>query len=109
MFLKDSDLIDGKCPYCGGEVQKIQEENYFFRLSKYRDVLLKYYEEHKDFLRPESRYNEIVNVIKSGLQDVSVSRKSFKFGITVPFDETQTIYVWFDALINYLPQQVLQR
>jgi len=102
MFLKDSDLIDGKCPYCGGEVQKIQEENYFFRLSKYRDVLLKYYEEHKDFLRPESRYNEIVNVIKSGLQDVSVSRKSFKFGITVPFDETQTIYVWFDALINYV-------
>lgn len=101
-FLKDSDLIEGKCPYCGGEVQKIKEENYFFRLSRYQKTLLKYYKEHKEFLRPESRYNEIVNLIKSGLQDVSVSRKSFKFGIPVPFDEAQTIYVWFDALINYV-------
>jgi methionyl-tRNA synthetase len=101
-FLKDSDLIDGKCPYCGGEVQKVKEENYFFKLSKYQEALLRYYKEHKEFLRPESRYNEIVNIIKSGLQDISVSRKSFKFGIPVPFDESQTIYVWFDALINYI-------
>lgn len=101
-FLKDSDLIDGRCPFCDGEVQKIKEENYFFKLSKYQEALLKYYEENKNFLRPDSRYNEVVNVIKSGLQDVSVSRKSVKFGIPVPFDKSQTIYVWFDALINYV-------
>ncbi len=101
-FLKDSDLKSGKCPICGEKVQKINETNYFFRLSKYEKPLLKYYEEHKDFLRPESRYNEVINVIKSGLQDFSVSRKSFKFGTPVPFDEDHTIYVWFDALLNYL-------
>jgi len=101
-FLKDSDLIEEKCPHCGGEVQRISEDNYFFRLSKYRDLLLKHYEENKDFLQPESRYNEILNIIKSGLQDVSVTRKSFKFGIPVPFDDEHIVYVWFDALINYI-------
>ncbi len=101
-FLKDSDLVDGKCPVCGGPVKKIKEPNYFFKLSKYEEPLLKYYKEHKDFLRPDFRYNEVINVIKSGLQDVSVSRKSFKFGIPVPFDRDHTIYVWFDALLNYL-------
>lgn len=101
-FLKDSDLIDGKCPICGGPVKKIKEPNYFFKLSKYEKPLLKYYEAHKDFLQPDFRYNEVINVIKSGLQDVSVSRKSFKFGIPVPFDPDHTIYVWFDALLNYL-------
>jgi methionyl-tRNA synthetase len=101
-FLKDSELIDGKCPHCAGEVSRISEDNYFFRLSKYQEPLLKYYEEHKDFLLPESRYNEIVNVLKAGLQDISVSRKSFKFGISVPFDEEHVVYVWFDALINYV-------
>ncbi len=101
-FLKDSDLIDGKCPICGGPVKKIKEPNYFFKLSKYEKPLLEYYETHKDFLQPDFRYNEVINVIKSGLQDVSVSRKSFKFGIPVPFDKDHTIYVWFDALLNYL-------
>ncbi len=101
-FLKDSELVDGHCPHCGGEVQEIQEDNYFFRLSKYRDELLKFYEENPEFLRPESRYNEILNVLRSGLQDISVSRKSFKFGIPAPFDSSHTVYVWFDALINYL-------
>jgi len=101
-FLKDSDLIKEKCPHCGGEVQRISEDNYFFRLSKYQDLLLKHYEGNKDFLQPESRYNEILNIIKSGLQDVSVTRKSFKFGIPVPFDDEHIVYVWFDALINYV-------
>ncbi len=101
-FLKDSDLVNGKCPYCGGDVQRISEDNYFFRLSKYEEPLLRYYEEHRDFLRPESRYNEVINVIKSGLQDISVSRKSFKFGINVPLDEEHVVYVWFDALLNYI-------
>ncbi len=101
-FLKDSDLKDGKCPICGGPVQKIKEPNYFFRLSKYQIPLMKYYESHKEFLQPDFRYNEVINVIKSGLQDVSVSRRSFKFGIPVPFDNSHTVYVWFDALLNYL-------
>lgn len=101
-FLKDSELIDGKCPHCGGPVQRISEDNYFFRLSKYRDTLLKFYEENPTFVEPESRYNELVNILKGGLQDISVTRKSFKFGIPVPFDPDHTIYVWFDALINYV-------
>ncbi len=101
-FLKDSDLKNGKCPICGGPVQKIKEPNYFFRLSKYQIPLMKYYESHKEFLQPDFRYNEVINVIKSGLQDVSVSRRSFKFGIPVPFDNNHTVYVWFDALLNYL-------
>ena len=101
-FLKDSDLKDGKCPICGGDVQRVKETNYFFRLSRYEKPLLKYYEEHKNFIRPESRYNEVINVIKAGLQDVSVSRKSFKFGVSVPFNSEHTVYVWFDALLNYL-------
>lgn len=101
-FLKDSDLIEGNCPHCGGEVQRISEDNYFFRLSKYNEVLLNFYENNKEFIKPETRYNELLNVIKSGLQDISVTRKSFKFGIPVPFDSDHTIYVWFDALINYV-------
>ncbi len=101
-FLKDADLDNGRCPHCGGDVQRVVEDNYFFKLSKYQESLLNLYENNKNFLRPESRYNEIINIIKSGLQDISVTRKSFKFGIPVPFDEEHTIYVWFDALINYV-------
>ncbi len=100
-FLKDSDLVDGKCPHCGGEVQRLTEDNYFFRLSRYRDTLLKFYEDNPTFVEPSSRYNELLNILKDGLQDISVSRKSFKFGIPVPFDPDHTIYVWYDALINY--------
>ncbi|HPS69488.1 MAG TPA: methionine--tRNA ligase [Candidatus Cryosericum sp.] len=100
-FLLESDLIDGKCPHCGLEVQHVSEVNYFFRLSKYQDALLAWYERHPDFVQPSMRYNELVNVIKGGLRDISVSRSTVKWGIPVPFDPEQTVYVWFDALINY--------
>jgi methionyl-tRNA synthetase len=100
-FLLESDLVDGKCPDCGLEVQHVSEVNYFFRLSKYQDALLAWYEEHPDFVQPQMRYNELINVIKGGLRDVSVSRSTVKWGVPVPFDTDQTVYVWFDALINY--------
>jgi methionyl-tRNA synthetase len=100
-FLLESDLVEGKCPHCGLEVQHVSEVNYFFRLSKYQDALLAWYEEHPDFVQPQMRYNELVNVIKGGLHDVSVSRSTVKWGVPVPFDTDQTVYVWFDALINY--------
>ena len=100
-FLLESDLVEGKCPHCGLEVQHVSEVNYFFRLSKYQDTLLAWYEQHPDFVQPPMRYNELVNVIKSGLRDVSVSRSTVKWGVPVPFDTEQTVYVWFDALINY--------
>jgi methionyl-tRNA synthetase len=100
-FLLESDLVEGKCPHCGLEVQHVSEVNYFFRLSKYQDALLAWYEEHPEFVQPQMRYNELVNVIKGGLHDVSVSRSTVKWGVPVPFDTEQTVYVWFDALINY--------
>ncbi len=93
--------MDGKCPHCGLEVQHVSEVNYFFRLSKYQDALLAWYEQHPDFVQPQMRYNELVNVMKGGLRDVSVSRSTVKWGVPVPFDTDQTVYVWFDALINY--------
>jgi len=100
-FLLESDLVEDKCPHCGLEVQHVSEVNYFFRLSKYQDALLAWYEQHPDFVQPQMRYNELVNVIRGGLRDVSVSRSTVKWGIPVPFDTDQTVYVWFDALINY--------
>lgn len=100
-FLLESDLVEGKCPHCGLEVQHVSEPNYFFRLSKYQDALLAWYEQHPDFVQPQMRYNELVNVIRGGLRDVSVSRSTVKWGVPVPFDTDQTVYVWFDALINY--------
>ncbi|HWQ21745.1 MAG TPA: methionine--tRNA ligase [Clostridia bacterium] len=100
-FLLESDLVDGKCPHCGLEVQHVSEVNYFFRLSRYQDALLAWYEQHPDFVQPQMRYNELVNVMKGGLRDVSVSRSTVKWGVPVPFDTDQTVYVWFDALINY--------
>lgn len=100
-FLLESDLVEGKCPHCGLEVQHVSEVNYFFRLSKYQDALLTWYEQHPDFVQPQMRYNELVNVIRGGLRDVSVSRSTVKWGIPIPFDPDQTVYVWFDALINY--------
>jgi methionyl-tRNA synthetase len=100
-FLLESDLVDGKCPDCGLEVQHVSEVNYFFRLSKYQDALLAWYEQHPDFVQPPMRYNELVNVMRGGLRDVSVSRSTVKWGIPIPFDTDQTVYVWFDALINY--------
>lgn len=100
-FLLESDLVEGKCPHCGLEVQHLSEVNYFFRLSKYQDALLAWYAQHPDFVQPQTRYNELINVMRGGLRDVSVSRPTVKWGIPVPFDTDQTIYVWFDALINY--------
>jgi len=100
-FLLESDLVNGKCPQCGLDVQHVSEVNYFFRLSKYQDALLAWYEDHPAFVQPETRYNELVNVIKGGLRDISVSRSTVKWGVPVPFDTDQTVYVWFDALINY--------
>ncbi len=101
-FLLESDLVDGKCPQCGQPVQHVSETNYFFRLSKYQDALLEWYEKHPDFVQPEMRYNELLNVIRGGLRDVSVSRSTVKWGVPVPCDPEQTVYVWFDALINYI-------
>lgn len=101
-FLLESDLVDGKCPQCGQPVQHVSESNYFFRLSHYQDALIDWYEKHPDFVQPEMRYNELMNILRSGLRDVSVSRSTVKYGIPVPWDPEQTIYVWFDALLNYV-------
>ena len=102
-FWTESQLADGKCPDCGRPVAKQKEESYFFRLSKYQDRLLRLFEENPDFLEPKSRVNEMVNnFLKPGLQDLCVSRTSFKWGIPVPFDEKHVVYVWLDALFNYV-------
>lgn len=102
-FWTESQLKDGKCPDCGRDVHKAKEEAYFFRLSKYADRLLKMFEENPEFLEPASRVNEMVNnFIKPGLEDLCVSRTTFKWGIPVPFDPDHVIYVWVDALSNYI-------
>lgn len=101
-FYQASDLVDGKCPTHKSEAQWLEEENYFFALSRYQDRLLKHIEEHPEFIEPEIRRNEIVSFIKQGLQDFSVSRASVKWGIPTPVDPDQVTYVWYDALINYL-------
>lgn len=102
-FFTESQLIDGKCPDCGREVQYASEEAYFFKLSKYQDKLVEYYNSHPDFIKPDSRKNEMINnFIKPGLQDLCISRTSFKWGIPVDFDPKHVIYVWLDALTNYI-------
>jgi len=101
-FYTEKDLVEEKCPVHKAKPKWISEKNHFFRLSKYQDRLLRHIEEHPEFIVPEIRRNEILNVIKSGLEDVSVSRSSFRWGIPLPIDTSQTIYVWFDALINYI-------
>ena len=102
-FWTESQLKDGKCPDCGRPVTKSKEESYFFRLSKYADRLLKLYKDNPEFLLPKSRVNEMINnFIKPGLSDLAVSRTSFKWGIPVPFDNKHIIYVWIDALTNYI-------
>ncbi len=101
-FFTSSQLIDGKCPDCGRDVSDAKEEAYFLKLGKYQDRLLKYYEENPDFIKPESRKNEMINnFLKPGLSDLCVSRTSFKWGIPVSFDDKHVIYVWLDALSNY--------
>ncbi|MBR5410037.1 MAG: methionine--tRNA ligase [Clostridia bacterium] len=102
-FFTDSQLVDGRCPDCGGEVKKAKEEAYFLRLSKYQKRLEEHIESHPDFIYPEARKKEMLNnFIKPGLQDLCVSRTSFKWGIPVTFDEGHVIYVWIDALSNYI-------
>ena len=102
-FWTESQLVDGKCPDCGREVVDAEEEAYFFRLSNYADRLVKYYKEHPTFIEPASRLNEMVNnFIKPGLEDLCVSRTSFSWGIPVDFDPGHVVYVWVDALTNYI-------
>lgn len=102
-FFTESQLVDGKCPDCGREVLLTSEDAYFFKLSKYVDRLVKYFDEHPDFVEPITRKNEIIsNFIKPGLQDLCVSRTSFKWGIPVSFNEKHVVYVWIDALSNYI-------
>ncbi len=102
-FWTETQAVDGKCPDCGRPVTNEREEAYFFKLSAYADKLLKYYEDHPGFIEPQSRQNEMVNnFIKPGLQDLCVSRSSFKWGIPVPVNEEHVIYVWLDALTNYI-------
>ena len=102
-FWTETQLVDGKCPDCGREVKLVTEEAYFFKLSKYQDRLIKLYEEQPDFILPVSRKNELVNnFIKPGLEDLCVSRTSVKWGIPVDFDPKHVIYVWIDALTNYI-------
>lgn len=93
---------DHICPDCGRPLQRVSEDAYFFRMSKYADQWMKYIEEHPDFIQPESRRNEMIQFVKSGLEDLCVSRTSFTWGIPVPFDPKHVVYVWFDALVNYL-------
>lgn len=102
-FWTETQLVDGKCPDCGREVTKTSEEAYFFKLSKYANRLVQYYDEHPEFIQPESRKNEMINnFIKPGLQDLCVSRTSFKWGVPVDFDDKHVVYVWIDALSNYI-------
>ena len=102
-FFTETQLVDGKCPDCGREVTKTKEEAYFFKMSKYADRLMKYIEENPDFIQPESRKKEMINnFLKPGLQDLCVSRTSFNWGVSVTFDPKHVIYVWIDALSNYI-------
>ena len=102
-FWTESQLVDGKCPDCGRPVEKASEEAYFFNLQKYAPRLIKHIEDHPEFIQPESRKNEMINnFLKPGLQDLCVSRTSFKWGIPVDFDPGHVVYVWIDALSNYI-------
>ena len=102
-FWTETQLVNGNCPDCGRPVEKSKEEAYFFQMSKYAERLIKYIEEHPDFIQPESRKNEMLNnFLKPGLQDLCVSRTSFDWGVPVTFDEDHVVYVWIDALSNYI-------
>jgi methionyl-tRNA synthetase len=102
-FYTERQLEEGNCPDCGRSVEKVKEESYFFKMSKYADRLLQYYEENPEFIRPESRKNEMINnFIKPGLEDLAVSRTTFDWGVKVPGDPKHVIYVWIDALSNYI-------
>ncbi len=101
-FWTENQLIEGNCPDCNRPTDRLQEPSYFFRMSRYQDALLKHIEENPEFIQPVSRRNEIVSFVKEGLRDLSISRTSFSWGIPVPGDPDHVIYVWFDALTNYI-------
>lgn len=101
-YYTEKDLVNGLCPAHQKAPEKVSEESYFFKLSQFQDFLLKHFEQHPQFLLPESRRNEVVNRLKEGLKDLSVSRKTIKWGIRLPNDKEHVIYVWFDALLNYI-------
>ncbi|MGC8479536.1 MAG: methionine--tRNA ligase [Candidatus Micrarchaeia archaeon] len=102
MFITELQLVNGKCPECGREVKRVKEETYFFRLSKYQNKLLEFYDKNSAFLMPKKRSQEIINRVKAGINDISISREKVKWGVKLPIDEKHTAYVWFDALLNYL-------
>lgn len=101
-FITELEVKDGKCPFCGRDVQRVSEDAYFFSLGRYRDDLLRIFDDSPDFVIPPSRSKEIVNMLTEGLRDLDITRKSVSWGIKFPYDEEQTVYVWFDALINYI-------
>ena len=100
-YYTEKDLENGCCPIHKKPIEKMKEKTYFFKLSNYQDKLLKLYEEHPEFISPKNRRKEIINRVKEGLKDLSISRSSFKWGIELPFDKSHVTYVWFDALLNY--------
>src|SRR5687768_6311520 len=102
IFVPETQLADGKCPTCGGKVARLKEESYYFRLSRYQQPLLDFYRENPEFLQPAFRLNEIRTFVEGGLQDLSISRTSFQWGVPVPDDPKHVMYVWFDALTSYL-------
>ncbi|MCL4473478.1 MAG: methionine--tRNA ligase [Actinobacteria bacterium] len=101
-FYSEKELFDGKCPDHGTVPETVEEENYFFRLSAYQQQLLDYYDSHADFVKPATRFNEARSFIEHGLEDISISRATLEWGIPVPWDESQVVYVWVDALLNYI-------
>ncbi|MCL4498751.1 MAG: methionine--tRNA ligase [Chloroflexi bacterium] len=101
-FWPESQLVDGCCPECGRPVEWVKEESYYFKVSKYSPALLEHIKNNPDFVQPDFRRNEVVAFLESGVTDVSVSRTTFSWGIPVPFDPKHVVYVWFDALINYV-------
>jgi len=101
-FWTETQLLNGNCPDCGRPTDKLKEESYFFRMSKYQQALIEHIESHPDFIQPKSRRNEVLNFVKEGLRDLSISRTTFSWGIPVPGNDKHVIYVWFDALTNYI-------
>ncbi|MBI3014164.1 MAG: methionine--tRNA ligase [Candidatus Tectomicrobia bacterium] len=101
-FWTETQLVQGNCPDCGRSVEKLKEKSYFFRMSRYQEALLSFYAQNPHFVQPQARYNEIIRFVQGGLRDLSISRTSFRWGIPVPRDSQHVIYVWFDALANYI-------
>jgi methionyl-tRNA synthetase len=101
-FLTEGQLVDGKCPECGRDIEHVEEENYFFKLSEYGEKLVDHIEKNPDFIIPETRKNEVLGLLKQGLKDISVSRTAVEWGVPIPFDSKHYCYVWVDALINYI-------